>query len=39
MKITTADEMRTIDRVTSERVVVHSLGLIENAGSAVAAFA
>jgi ADP-dependent NAD(P)H-hydrate dehydratase / NAD(P)H-hydrate epimerase len=39
MKITTADEMRTIDRVTSERFGVHSLGLMENAGTAVAAFA
>ncbi|HWR34774.1 MAG TPA: NAD(P)H-hydrate dehydratase [Clostridia bacterium] len=36
MKLTTAAEMRTIDRVTSERFGVHSLGLMENAGSAVA---
>jgi ADP-dependent NAD(P)H-hydrate dehydratase / NAD(P)H-hydrate epimerase len=39
MKITTADEMRTIDRVSSERHGVHSLALMESAGSAVAAFA
>jgi len=38
MKITTADEMRTIDRVTSERFGIHSLGLMENAGIAVASF-
>ena len=39
MKITTADEMRTIDRVTSEKHGVHSLALMENAGTAVANFA
>jgi len=39
MKITTAEEMRTIDRVTSERFGVHSLGLMENAGTGVALFA
>jgi len=38
MKITTAAEMREIDRVTSERFGVHSLGLMENAGTAVANF-
>ena len=38
MKITTAEEMRTIDRVTSERFGVHSLALMENAGNAVANF-
>lgn len=37
MKITTAEEMRTIDRVTSERFGVHSLALMESAGTAVAA--
>jgi len=39
MKITTAEEMRTIDRVSSERYGVHSLALMESAGTAVAAFA
>lgn len=39
MKITTAEEMRTIDRVTSERFGVHSLALMESAGTAVANFA
>lgn len=39
MKITTAEEMRTIDRVTSEKFGVHSLALMENAGTAVANFA
>jgi ADP-dependent NAD(P)H-hydrate dehydratase / NAD(P)H-hydrate epimerase len=39
MKITTAEEMRTIDRVTSETYGVHSLSLMENAGNAVATFA
>ncbi len=39
MKITTAEEMRTIDRVTGERFGVNSLGLMENAGTAAAAFA
>ena len=38
MKIVTADEMRSIDRLTSERFGVPSLTLMENAGSAVAAF-
>lgn len=36
MKIVTAAEMRTIDRVTSERFGVPSLALMENAGAAVA---
>jgi len=39
MKIVTAGEMREIDRLTSERFGVPSLTLMENAGSAVAAFA
>ncbi len=39
MKITTAAEMREIDRLTSERFGVHLLTLMENAGSAVATFA
>ncbi len=39
MKITTAAEMREIDRRTSERFGVHSLTLMENAGAAVANFA
>ncbi len=38
MKIVTADEMREIDRVTTERFGVPSLTLMENAGSAVAQF-
>jgi ADP-dependent NAD(P)H-hydrate dehydratase / NAD(P)H-hydrate epimerase len=38
MKITTAAEMREIDRATSERFGVHSLTLMENAGSAIAQF-
>jgi ADP-dependent NAD(P)H-hydrate dehydratase / NAD(P)H-hydrate epimerase len=38
MKITTAEEMRAIDRATTERFGVHSLTLMENAGSAVAQF-
>jgi len=38
MKIVTADEMRRIDRLSSERFGVPSLTLMENAGSAVAAF-
>src|SRR5882724_4466531 len=38
MKIVTASEMREIDRVTSERFGVPSLTLMENAGTAVAAF-
>ncbi len=36
MKIVSAQEMRTIDRATSERFGVSSLMLMENAGSAVA---
>ena len=39
MKITTAAEMREIDRVTTEKFGVPSLKLMENAGSAVARFA
>ena len=38
MKITTAAEMREIDRVTTERFGVPSLTLMENAGSAMAQF-
>jgi hydroxyethylthiazole kinase-like uncharacterized protein yjeF len=38
MKITTAEEMRAIDRATSERFGIHSLTLMENAGSAIARF-
>lgn len=38
MKITTAAEMRDIDRATTERFGVPSLTLMENAGSAVAQF-
>jgi ADP-dependent NAD(P)H-hydrate dehydratase / NAD(P)H-hydrate epimerase len=38
MKIVTAEEMRAIDRVTSERFGVPSLTLMENAGSAVAEY-
>ena len=36
MKIVTADEMRAIDRATSERFGVPSLSLMEHAGAAVA---
>jgi ADP-dependent NAD(P)H-hydrate dehydratase / NAD(P)H-hydrate epimerase len=36
MKITTAEEMRTIDRLSTEKYHVPSLGLMENAGTAVA---
>jgi hydroxyethylthiazole kinase-like uncharacterized protein yjeF len=36
MKIVTAEEMRAIDRATSERFGVPSLSLMENAGAAVA---
>ncbi|HYH01172.1 MAG TPA: NAD(P)H-hydrate dehydratase [Terriglobales bacterium] len=36
MKITSTEEMRAIDRATSERFGVPSLTLMENAGSAVA---
>lgn len=39
MKIATAEEMRIIDRVTSEKFGVPSLTLMENAGTAVANFA
>jgi NAD(P)H-hydrate epimerase len=39
MKITTAAEMREIDRITTERFGMHSLSLMENAGAAVASFA
>jgi len=38
MKIVTADEMREIDRVTSQKFGVPSLFLMENAGTAVADF-
>jgi hydroxyethylthiazole kinase-like uncharacterized protein yjeF len=38
MKIVAAEEMRAIDRATSERFGVASLTLMENAGSAVAEF-
>jgi NAD(P)H-hydrate epimerase len=38
MKIVTAAEMREIDRITGERFGVPSLTLMENAGTAVAAF-
>jgi len=38
MKITTAEEMRAIDRATSENFGVPSLTLMENAGSAIAQF-
>ena len=38
MKIVTAAEMRAIDRLTSERVGVPSLSLMERAGTAVAEF-
>src|ERR1700748_2807215 len=38
MKIVTSAEMRSIDRVTSERFGVPSLTLMENAGTAVAEF-
>src|SRR6202521_6371353 len=38
MKIVTAAEMREIDRVTSQRVGVRSVTLMENAGTAVADF-
>ncbi len=39
MKITTAEEMRQIDRATTERFGVPSLTLMENAGTHVANFA
>ena len=38
MKIVSAEEMRTIDRVTSEGFSVPSLTLMENAGAAVAKY-
>jgi hydroxyethylthiazole kinase-like uncharacterized protein yjeF len=38
MKIVSAEEMRTIDRASSERYGVPSLALMENAGAAVAEF-
>ena len=38
MKITTAEEMRKIDRATTERFGVPSLTLMENAGGAIARF-
>jgi ADP-dependent NAD(P)H-hydrate dehydratase / NAD(P)H-hydrate epimerase len=38
MKIVTAEEMRAIDRATSERFGVPSLTLMENAGAAVAEY-
>ena len=38
MKVVTADEMREIDRATSERFGVSSLTLMENAGTALAEF-
>src|SRR6516164_7435045 len=38
MKITTAAEMRDIDRASTEKFGVPSLTLMENAGSAVARF-
>jgi NAD(P)H-hydrate epimerase len=39
MKIVTSAEMRAIDRLTTERLGIPSLTLMENAGSAVAEFA
>ncbi|HEY2394078.1 MAG TPA: NAD(P)H-hydrate dehydratase [Candidatus Angelobacter sp.] len=39
MKIVTAEEMRAIDRATTEKYGVPSLTLMENAGTAVADFA
>ncbi|HEX3093024.1 MAG TPA: NAD(P)H-hydrate dehydratase [Candidatus Angelobacter sp.] len=39
MKIVTAEEMRAIDRATTEKYGVPSLTLMENAGTAVAEFA
>jgi hydroxyethylthiazole kinase-like uncharacterized protein yjeF len=39
MKIVTAEEMRAIDRATTEKHGIPSLALMENAGSAVAEFA
>ena len=39
MKIVTAEEMRAVDRATTEKHGVPSLTLMENAGAAVAEFA
>jgi NAD(P)H-hydrate epimerase len=39
MKIVTAEEMRAIDRATTEKYGIPSLTLMENAGAAVAEFA
>jgi hydroxyethylthiazole kinase-like uncharacterized protein yjeF len=39
MKIVTAEEMREIDRLTTEKYSVSSLTLMENAGTAVSEFA
>ncbi|MFL6312872.1 MAG: NAD(P)H-hydrate dehydratase [Terriglobales bacterium] len=39
MKIVTAEEMRAIDRATTEKYGIPSLTLMENAGTAVAEFA
>src|SRR5258708_37154187 len=39
MKIVTAEEMRRIDRATTEQYGVPSLTLMENAGAAVTEFA
>jgi hydroxyethylthiazole kinase-like uncharacterized protein yjeF len=39
MKIVTAEEMRAIDRATTEQHGIPSLTLMENAGAAVAEFA
>ena len=38
MKILTADEMRTVDRMTTERYGIASIDLMRNAGAAVARF-
>src|SRR5947207_2509093 len=38
MKIVSADEMRALDRATSERFGVPSITLMENAGAALAAY-
>jgi NAD(P)H-hydrate epimerase len=38
MKILTADEMRTVDRLTTERYGIASLDLMRNAGASVARF-
>jgi hydroxyethylthiazole kinase-like uncharacterized protein yjeF len=39
VKVVTADEMRAIDRATTEQYGIPSLALMENAGAAVAEFA